>query len=87
MFLWWPGKKLLQLGWEILIHSPDSPDFALWDFHLFWSLQNSLNGKKFQFPGRLQKAPGTTLCSKRQKVLGRWNYDVAWKMTEGSGTK
>ena len=23
------------------------------DIHLFWSLQNSLNGKKSQFPGRL----------------------------------
>ena len=40
-------QKLLQLGWEVLIHLPYSPDIAPSDFHLFQSLQNSLNGKKF----------------------------------------
>ena len=40
-------QKLLQLGWEVLIDPPYSPHFALSDFHLFWSLQNSLNGKNF----------------------------------------
>ena len=40
-------QKLLQLGWEVLIHPPHSPDIALLDFHLFRSLQNSLNGKNF----------------------------------------
>ena len=40
-------QKLLQLGWEVLIHPPYSPDIALLDFHLLLSLQNSLNGKKF----------------------------------------
>ena len=40
-------QKLLQLGWEVLIHLPYSPDIASSDFHLFRSLQNSLNGKNF----------------------------------------
>ena len=40
-------QKLLQLGWEVLIHPPYSPDIALSDFPFFWSLQNSLNGKNF----------------------------------------
>ena len=40
-------QKLLQLGWEVLIHPPYSPDTAPSDFHLCWPLQNSLNGKKF----------------------------------------
>ena len=40
-------QKLLQLGWEVLIHPPYSPDIAPSDFHLFRSLQNSLNGKNF----------------------------------------
>ena len=38
-------QKLSQLGWEVLIHLLHSPDIAPSDFHLFWSLQNSLNGK------------------------------------------
>ena len=29
----------------------------------------------------------TVLCSKRWKVLGRWNYEVAWKIAEDSETK
>ena len=40
-------QKLLQLGWEVLIHPPYSLDIAPSDFHLFQSLQNSLNGKIF----------------------------------------
>ena len=40
-------EKLLQLGWEALPHPPYSPDLAPSDFHLFRSLQNSLNGKQF----------------------------------------
>ena len=39
-------QKLAQLGWEVRIHAPYSPDIAPLDFHLFQSLQNSLNGKK-----------------------------------------
>ena len=46
-------QKLLQLGWEVLIHLPYSPDIIPLDFHLFWSLQNSLNEKKIQFSGKL----------------------------------
>ena len=42
-----PRQKLLQLGWEVLIHLPYSPDIAPSDFHLFWCLKNSLNGKNF----------------------------------------
>ena len=40
-------QKLLQLGREVLIHLLYSPDTAPLDFHLFRSLQNSLNGKNF----------------------------------------
>ena len=40
-------QKLLQLRWEVLIHPPYLPDTAPSDFHLFRSLQNSLNGKNF----------------------------------------
>ena len=40
-------QKLLQLGWEVLIHLLYSPDITSSAFHLFWPLQNSLNGKNF----------------------------------------
>ena len=40
-------QKLLQLGWEVLIHLPYSLDVVPSEFHLFWPLQNSHNGKKF----------------------------------------
>ena len=40
-------QKLLQLGWEVLIHPSYSPDIVPSDFHLFRSSQNSLNGKNF----------------------------------------
>ena len=39
--------KLLQLDWEVLIHSLYSADLAPSDFHLFQSLQHFLNGKIF----------------------------------------
>ena len=42
-------QKLLERGWEVLIHLPYSQDIAPLNFHLIHSLQNSLNGKKFQF--------------------------------------
>ena len=40
-------QKLLQLVWEVLLYLPYSPDVTPSDFHLFRSLQNSLNGKNF----------------------------------------
>lgn len=40
-------QKLSELGWELLMHPPYSPDLAPSDYHLFRSLQNSLNGKTF----------------------------------------
>ena len=47
MFFLMTRQKLLQLAWEVPIHPPYSPDTAPLDFHLFRSLQNSLNGKHF----------------------------------------
>ena len=59
-------QKLLQLGWEVLIHLPYSPDIAPPDFHLFWSLQNSLNGKSFSSLEDCKRhLEQTVLCSKR----------------------
>ena len=51
-------NAIAAMGWEIHIQAfqrqcsvcicqPSSPDIAPLDFHLFWSLQNSLNRKNF----------------------------------------
>jgi len=39
-------QKLRELGWEVLMHPLYSPDRALSEYHLFRSLQSSLNGVK-----------------------------------------
>ena len=69
-------QKLLQLGWEVLIHPPYSPDIAPSVFHLFRSLQNSLNGKNFNSLEDCKRHLEQFFAQK-EKVLGRWNYEVA----------
>ena len=39
-------QKLRELGWEVLMYPPYSPDITPSDYHLFRSLQNSLRGIK-----------------------------------------
>jgi histone-lysine N-methyltransferase SETMAR len=41
-------QKIKELNWEISDHPPYSPDLAPSDYHLFRSLQNHLNNKKFE---------------------------------------
>ena len=47
-------RKLLQLGWEVLIHLLCPPDIAPSGVHLFRSLQNSLH-EKISFPWKSLK--------------------------------
>ena len=53
-----------KLDWEVLIYPLYSPDIAPSDFHVFVSLQNSLNGKKCQFLGRLLRYLEFTLLKR-----------------------
>ncbi|CAK9796540.1 Mariner Mos1 transposase [Anthophora plagiata] len=39
-------QKLQELGWEVLMHPPYSPDLAPSDYHLFLALQNFFSDKK-----------------------------------------
>ncbi|GFX83512.1 histone-lysine N-methyltransferase SETMAR [Trichonephila clavipes] len=39
-------QKLSELGWEVLIHAPYSPDLAPRDYHFLLALQNFLSGNK-----------------------------------------
>jgi len=40
-------QKLLQFGWDVLLHPPYLPDIPSSDFHLFRSLQKSLIRQNF----------------------------------------
>jgi histone-lysine N-methyltransferase SETMAR len=41
-------QKIKELNWDILDHPPYSTDLAPSDYHLFISLENHLNNKKFE---------------------------------------
>ena len=62
-------QKLLQLGWEVLIHLPYSPDFAPSDFHLFRSLQNFFNEKSFNSLEDYKRHLGQFFARKDKKFL------------------
>ena len=73
-------QKLVQLGWDVLPHPPYSPDLAPSDYHLFRSLQNSLNGKSFADQTAVKTNLDRFFASKPQtfyesgimKLLERW---------------
>ena len=41
-------QKLAAFDWDVIPHPPYSPDLAPSDYHLFRSLQHSLDGQSFQ---------------------------------------
>ena len=43
--------------------------------------------ERFSTPWKVVKVTWNTSLLKKIKIWGRWNYEVAWKMAEGSGTK
>ena len=80
-------QKLLQLGWEVLIHPPQSPDIATSDFHLFWSLRNSLKGE-ISIPWKTIKDICNSSLLKNIKSFGKMElWSCLKKSAEGSRTK
>jgi len=71
-------QKLRELGWEVLMHPPYSPDI---DYHLFRSLQNSLNGVKLASKEACENHL-KQFFDQKPEVLSRWNYGSAPKMAK-----
>lgn len=77
-------QKLRQFKWEILPHPPYSPDMAPSDYHLFRSLQNSLNGCKYKSLAEVENhlknffgnKPTSFYKNGINKLLKRWEMIV-----------
>jgi histone-lysine N-methyltransferase SETMAR len=73
-------QKIKELNWEILDHPPYSPDLAPSDYHLFRSLQNHLNNKKFERYEQVSDAiiayfeskPRSFYKAGTEKLVTRW---------------
>ena len=82
-------QKLLELGWDVLPHPPYSPDLAPCDYHIFQSLQNSLNGKKFNSLVSIKNDLDKFFAEKPQKFWedGIFKLPKRWKkVVEQNGT-
>jgi [histone H3]-lysine36 N-dimethyltransferase SETMAR len=62
-------QNLLQLGWNILLHPPYSPDLAPSDYYLFRDLQIFLDGKTFTSNKEVKNHLDQFFASKVQKKL------------------
>lgn len=74
-------QKLSELGWEVLIHPPYSPDLAPSDYYLFRSLQNFLDGKKLANKTAAANTVAEFFASKPQKFYtdGIMKLSVKWQ--------
>ncbi|GFT72582.1 mariner Mos1 transposase [Trichonephila clavipes] len=64
-------QKLLELGWDVLLHSPYSPDLAPSDYFLLRSLRNSLNSKNFNNDDNVKLYLIQFFANKNQKFYER----------------
>ena len=73
--------KIEELGWEVLVHPPYSPDLAPSDFHLFGPLKNHMRGKHFTTDAAVIEAVRKWFRTQSpefysagiQNLVGRWN--------------
>jgi histone-lysine N-methyltransferase SETMAR len=78
-------QKIKEINWEILDHPPYSSDLAPSDYHLFRSLQNHLNNKKFErFEGvndailaYFESKPRSFYKAGIEKLVTRWETVIA----------
>ena len=82
-------QKLGELGWEVLMHPPYSPDLAPSDYHLFRSMQNSLNGVKLASREACENYLSQFFAEKPQKFYtdGIMSLEEKWqKVVDQNGT-
>ena len=80
---------MLQLGWEVLVHPPYSPDMAPTDFHLFNSLSNFLRGHQFADESEVNAMLDNLFDSKPQEYYRRGFeslYDRWTQIVENEGS-
>lgn len=79
--------KIGELGWEVLVHSPYSPDLAPSDFHLFGPLKNHMRGKHFTTDAVVMEAKREWFTTQRpefysagiENLVDRWNKCIEKK--------
>jgi len=77
-------EKIENMGWEVLLHPPFSPDLAPSDYHLFGFMKNQMRGQYYETKEALQTAvrqclwaAGTELyCKGIFKLPERWEKCV-----------
>ena len=74
-------QKLRELECQLLMHSPYSPKLTPSDYHLFGSLQNSLNGKTFDNDEAIKSHFVQFFAAKGQKFYECWimNLPNRWQ--------
>ncbi|KAF2349976.1 hypothetical protein FHG87_019270 [Trinorchestia longiramus] len=73
-------ENILQLVWSVQPHPPYFPDLAPTDFHLFRSLENGLQGRKFtednqvkeNIQGFFESKQASCYSDGIKKLIGQW---------------
>ena len=81
-------QKLMDIGWDLMLHPPYSPDLAPSDYHLFRSLDNSLRGKTFNDDDAVKSHLTQFLAEKDQTFYERGIFKLSerWqKVIEQNG--
>ena len=82
-------QKLTELGWEVLMHPPYSPDLAPPEYNFFRSLQNFLHGKKLANKKAAENHVAKFFATKPQKFYthGIIKLPEKWqKIKDNNGT-
>ena len=75
------NKKLLELGWIVLLHPLYSPDYVLTDYHLFRSLADHLADKIFNDVDHLKNELDHFFCRKSPEFNANciFNLPECWQ--------